>query len=84
MINNSTASLNDVDDGQADESANIPKAIDSNEELEKELQEGSELGNRDQRLGRQEPNLELKHSLIGKQNMPGFINKEGKCSAEPA
>ena len=70
MINNSTASLNDVDDGQADESANIPKAIDSNEALEKQLQEGSELGNRDQR--RQEPNLELKHSLIGKQNMPGF------------
>ena len=82
MINNSTASLNDVDDGQADESANIPKVIDSNEELEKELQEGSESGNRDQR--RQEPNLELKHSLIGKQNMPGFMNKEGKCSAEPA
>ena len=45
MINNSTASLNDVDDGQADESANIPKVIDSNEELEKELQEGSESGN---------------------------------------
>ena len=60
----------------------IPKVIDSNEELEKELQEGSESGNRDQR--RQEPNLELKHSLIGKQNMPGFMNKEGKCSAEPA
>ena len=37
--------------------------------------------NQDQR--RQEPNLEPKHSLIGKQNMPGFMNKEGKCSTEP-
>ena len=34
MINNSTASLNDVDDGQADEPANIPEATDSNKELE--------------------------------------------------
>ena len=34
MINNSTASLNDVDDGQADEPANIPEATDSDKELE--------------------------------------------------
>ena len=42
MINNSTASSNNVDDGQADEPANIPEAmIDSNKEFEKEQQERS-------------------------------------------
>ena len=35
MINNSRASSNDVDDGQADEPANIPEATDSGKELEK-------------------------------------------------
>ena len=35
MINNSRASSNDVDDGQADEPANIPEATDSDKELEK-------------------------------------------------
>ena len=44
MINNATASLNDVDDGPADEPANIPEATDSNKELKKEQQEQSESG----------------------------------------
>ena len=39
MINNSTASSKDVNDGQADKPANIPEATDSDEELEKEKQE---------------------------------------------
>ena len=37
MINYSTASSKDVDDGQADKPANIPEATDSDKELEKEL-----------------------------------------------
>ena len=36
MIYNSTASSNDVNDGQADEPANIDKATDSDQALEKE------------------------------------------------
>ena len=44
MINNSTASSNDVDDGQADEPANILEATDSGKELEKERQEQSASG----------------------------------------
>ena len=44
MVNNSTASLKDVDDGQAHKPANIPEATDSDEELEKERQEQSESG----------------------------------------
>ena len=44
MINNSTASSNNVNDGQADEPANIPEATDNNKELEKERQKRSELG----------------------------------------
>ena len=44
IINNSTASANIVDDGQADEPANILEAIDSDKELEKERQERSKSG----------------------------------------
>jgi len=44
MINNSTASLKDVDDGQADKPANIPEATNSDKELEKEWQERSKSG----------------------------------------
>ena len=44
MVNNSTASSKDVDDGQADKPANIPEATDRDEELEKERQERSESG----------------------------------------
>ena len=39
IISNSTASLNNVDDGQADEPANILEDTDSDKELEKEWQE---------------------------------------------
>ena len=44
MIHNSTASSNDIDDGQADEPANILEATDSGKELEKERQERSASG----------------------------------------
>ena len=57
---------------------------DSDKELEKEQQERSELGKPRSKNRRQEPNLEPKQSLIGKQNMPGFMNKEEKCSVELA
>lgn len=43
-ISDSTASLNNVDDGQADEPANILEDTDSDKELEKERQEWSESG----------------------------------------
>ena len=39
MISNSTASLNDVDDGQTDDPTNILEDTDSDKELEKERQE---------------------------------------------
>ena len=39
MINYSTASSKDVDDGQADKPANIQEATDNDKELEKERQE---------------------------------------------
>ena len=44
MINYSTASSKDVDDGQADKPANIQEATDSDKELEKERQERSKSG----------------------------------------
>ena len=41
MINNATASLNNVNDGLADEPANIPEATDSDKELKNQQQEQS-------------------------------------------
>ena len=55
MINNSTASSNDVDDGQADEPANIPEAIDSDKQFEKERQERSESSKPRSKKGRAKP-----------------------------
>ena len=75
MINNATASLNDVDDRPADEPANILEATDSNKELKKEQQEQSEFG---KPRSKKAPNLKLKHSLISKQNIPGFNITRGK------
>ena len=73
MINNATASLNDVDDGLADEPANIPEATDSNKEYKrKNSTNKANWANHDQRG--QESNLKPKHLLISKQNMPSFMN----------
>ena len=58
MINNATASLNDVDDGPADEPANIPEATDSNKELKKEQQEQSESGKPRSKKARAKPQAE--------------------------
>ena len=58
MIINSTASSNNVDDGQADEPANIPEATDSDKELEKEWQEQSELGKPRSNKARAKPQAE--------------------------
>ena len=58
MINNATASLNDVDDGPADEPVNIPEATDSNKELKKEQQEQSESGKPRSKKARAKPQAE--------------------------
>ena len=58
MINNATASLNDVDDGPADEPANIPEATDSNKELKKEQQGQSESGKPRSKKARAKPQAE--------------------------
>ena len=85
LSNNSTASSNDVNDGQADERMSQQKFQKPQTAIKRWRNNDKNKVNqvnRDRR--RQEPNLEPKHSLTGKQNMPGFMNKEGKCSAEPA
>lgn len=66
------------------EPSNILEDTDSDKELKKEIngKNKANWANRDQR--RQESNLEPKQSLIRKQNMSGFMNKEEKCSAELA
>ena len=58
MINNATASLNDVDNGLADERANIPEATDSNKELKKERQEQSESRKPRSKKARAKPRAE--------------------------
>ena len=58
MINKATASLNDVDDGPADERANIPEATDSNKELKKEQQGQSESGKPRSKKARAKPQAE--------------------------
>lgn len=60
MINNSTASSNDVDDGQADEPANILEATDSGKELEKERQEQSASGKHEWELSQQFQSINIK------------------------
>ena len=85
LSNNSTASSNDVNDGQADERMSQQKFQKPQTAIKRWRNNDKNKVNqvnRDRR--RQEPNLEPKHSLICKQNMPVFMNKEGKCSAEPA
>lgn len=84
MINNSTSSSIDVDDGQADLMSQqiFWKPQRAIKRQRKNDKNEANWANRDQR--RQEPNLEPKQWLIGKQNMSGFMNKEEKCSAEPA
>ena len=57
MINNA-ASLNDVDDGPADEPANIPEATDSNKELKKEQQEQSQSAKPRSKNARAKPQAE--------------------------
>ena len=66
------------------EPSNILEDTDSDKELKKEIngKNKANWANRDQR--RQESNLEPKQSLIGKQYMSGFMNKEEKYSAELA
>ena len=68
MINNSTSSSNDVDDGQADLMSQqiFWKPQTAIKSQRKNGKNEANWANRDQR--RQEPNLEPKQSLIGKQN----------------
>ena len=56
-ISNSTASLNNVDDEQADEPANIPEDTDSDKELEKEQQEWRESGEPISKKARAKPRV---------------------------
>ena len=72
LISNSAASLHDVDDGQTDDPANILEDTDSDKELEKERQEWSKSGRLRSKKAKAKPWV-----------MPGLMNKEGKCSAEP-
>ena len=83
MIDNVTASLNDVDDGPADQPANIPEATDSNKELKKEQQEQSESGKPRSKKARAKPQAE---TLADQQTKHTWLqyNQGGKCSAEPA
>ena len=58
MIYYATASLNNVNDGLADEPANIPKATDSNKELKNEQKEQSESGKPRSKKARAKPRAE--------------------------
>ena len=73
MINNSTASSNDVNDGQADEPAYIPEATDSNKELEKERQERSESGKSRSKKARAKP---LAKTLIDWQTKHAWLYEQ--------
>ena len=81
-ISNSTASLNNVDDGQADEPANILEDTDSDKELEKEWQEWSESGKPRSKKAKAKPRVE---KIADWQTKHAWLNEEGgKRSAEPA
>ena len=75
MINNSTASLKDVDDGQADEPANIPEATESNKELEKEWQERSESSELRSKKARVKPQAE---TLTDWQTRHAWLYEQGE------
>ena len=75
MINNSTGSSNDVDDGQADEPANIPEATDSDKELEKEPQERSESGHPRSKKARAKPRAETLADTTERERGFSYQNK---------